>query len=85
VRHLLNKLDMPDSEDNHRRVHAVLAHLSATQPCTTGRLSSKRVSSTSGTAACCSGNVRPSFWSELDPQQCHLDLDYCWLPTGPRA
>jgi DNA-binding NarL/FixJ family response regulator len=30
VRHLLNKLDMPDSEDNHRRVHAVLAHLSAT-------------------------------------------------------
>jgi DNA-binding NarL/FixJ family response regulator len=32
VRHLLNKLDMPDSEDNHRRVHAVLAHLSATQP-----------------------------------------------------
>lgn len=32
VRHLLSKLDMPDSEDDHRRVHAVLAHLSATQP-----------------------------------------------------
>jgi DNA-binding NarL/FixJ family response regulator len=32
VRHLLNKLDMPDSEDDHRRVHAVLAHLSAAQP-----------------------------------------------------
>jgi DNA-binding NarL/FixJ family response regulator len=32
VRHLLTKLDMPDSEDDHRRVHAVLAHLSATQP-----------------------------------------------------
>jgi DNA-binding NarL/FixJ family response regulator len=32
VRHLLNKLDMPESEDDHRRVHAVLAHLSATQP-----------------------------------------------------
>jgi DNA-binding NarL/FixJ family response regulator len=32
VRHLLTKLNMPDSEDNHRRVHAVLAHLSATQP-----------------------------------------------------
>ena len=32
VRHLLNKLDMPDSENDHRRVHAVLAHLSATQP-----------------------------------------------------
>ena len=32
VRHLLTKLNMPDSEDDHRRVHAVLAHLSATQP-----------------------------------------------------
>jgi DNA-binding NarL/FixJ family response regulator len=32
VRHLLTKLDMPDSENDHRRVHAVLAHLSATQP-----------------------------------------------------
>jgi DNA-binding NarL/FixJ family response regulator len=32
VRHLLTKLDMPDSEDDHRRVRAVLAHLSATQP-----------------------------------------------------
>jgi DNA-binding NarL/FixJ family response regulator len=32
VRHLLTKLNMPDSEDHHRRVHAVLAHLSATQP-----------------------------------------------------
>jgi len=32
VRHLLTKLNMPDSEDDHRRVHAVLTHLSATQP-----------------------------------------------------
>jgi DNA-binding NarL/FixJ family response regulator len=32
VRHLLTKLDMPDSEDDHRRVHAVLTHLSAAQP-----------------------------------------------------
>jgi DNA-binding NarL/FixJ family response regulator len=32
VRHLLTKLNMPDSEDDHRRVHAVLAHLSAAQP-----------------------------------------------------
>lgn len=32
VRHLLTKLNMPDSEDDHRRVQAVLAHLSATQP-----------------------------------------------------
>ena len=31
VRHLLTKLDLPDSEDDHRRVHAVLAHLSAAQ------------------------------------------------------
>ena len=31
VRHLMNKLDMPESEDDHRRVLAVLAHLSATQ------------------------------------------------------
>lgn len=32
VRHLLGKLNMPDSQDDHRRVLAVLAHLSATQP-----------------------------------------------------
>lgn len=31
VRHLLGKLDMPESEDDHRRVLAVLAHLGATQ------------------------------------------------------
>jgi DNA-binding NarL/FixJ family response regulator len=29
VRHLLSKLDIPQSEDGHRRVLAVLAHLSA--------------------------------------------------------
>lgn len=29
VRHLLGKLDMPESEDDHRRVRAVLAHLGA--------------------------------------------------------
>jgi DNA-binding NarL/FixJ family response regulator len=29
VRHLLMKLDLPDSTDAHRRVHAVLAHLGA--------------------------------------------------------
>ena len=31
VRHLLMKLDVPESEDSHRRVLAVLTHLSATQ------------------------------------------------------
>jgi DNA-binding NarL/FixJ family response regulator len=31
VRHVLTKLTVPDSEDAHRRVLAVLAHLSATQ------------------------------------------------------
>ncbi len=31
VRHLLGKLDMPDSEDDHRRVLAVLTQLSAMQ------------------------------------------------------
>ena len=29
VRHVLTKLDIPDSEDGHRRVLAVLAHISA--------------------------------------------------------
>lgn len=31
VRHVLGKLDMPESEDDHRRVLAVLTHLGATQ------------------------------------------------------
>ena len=29
VRHVLTKLDLPESEDDHRRILAVLAHLSA--------------------------------------------------------
>ena len=31
VRHVLMKLNMPESEDGHRRILAVLAHLGATQ------------------------------------------------------
>jgi DNA-binding NarL/FixJ family response regulator len=32
VRHLLGKLDVPEGEDDHRRVRAVLTHLGATHP-----------------------------------------------------
>lgn len=31
IRHVLGKLDMPDGENDHRRVLAVLAHLDATR------------------------------------------------------
>ena len=34
VRHVLTKLDLPENEDGHRRILAVLAHLSATQEST---------------------------------------------------
>jgi DNA-binding NarL/FixJ family response regulator len=31
VRHVLGKLDVPEGEDDHRRVRAVLTHLGATE------------------------------------------------------
>lgn len=38
VRHVLMKLDIPQSEESHRRVLAVLAHLSAAETGTSARL-----------------------------------------------